>query len=410
LKCAVFLELGVWCLKFPFKTAEAKCAPYLLGILFLLACAQARCYAGQMKTCSVWLLLSLFALSTPLLAQSAPGSGKVCAGAYYFDGWTGSWHLTPRLKEEFFDREPIWGWRDDSLPVVEQQIDCAADHGLAFFAFDWYWPEGANKQTPLNTGLELYLKAKNKQRLQFCLLVANHGGFRIGPADWDQVTDVWVRLFKEPTHLKVEGKPLLIFFSPKELRQAFGSSAAVKEAFEKLDAKARNAGLAGVCVAACATPGPVHHWNDLADLKAQGYSCFTGYNYAGHPVKGPDKIQPFARLMEGHQEIWDRFATNTPLPYMPAVTTGWDKRPWEDPANTNTHAAYYPDRTPVQVAEFVRRAIRWMDEHPDKTTKERIFLLYAWNENGEGGYLTPTKSQGEVYLKKVGEAIKAAEK
>lgn len=363
------------------------------------------------KTVAALLLFVALLMSpAPLLAQSTNGAGKVCAGAYYFDGWTGSWHLTPRLQEEFADREPVWGWRDDSLPVVEQQIDCAADHGLGFFAFDWYWPEGANKQTPLNTGLELYLKAKNKQRLQFCLMVANHGGFHIGPGDWDKVTEVWVRLFKEPTHLKVDGKPLLIFFSPRELRQAFGSSAAVKAAFEQLGVKARVAGLAGVCVAACATPGPENKWDDLAELKAQGYACLTGYNYHGYPAKGPDKIQPFARMMEGHQDLWNRFAAKSPLPYMPVVTVGWDKRPWEDPAKTNTHAVYYPDRTPVQVADFVGRAIRWMDEHPDKTTQERILLLYAWNENGEGGYLTPTKGQGDAYLSRVRQTLKTAGK
>jgi hypothetical protein len=66
---------------------------------------------------------------------------------------------------------------------------------------------------------------------------------------------------------------------------------------------------------------------------------------------------------------------------------------------------YYPDRTPLQLADFVRGAIRWMDVHPDKTTKERILLLYAWNENGEGGYLTPTKGMGDAYLKVVGSAL-----
>jgi hypothetical protein len=158
-------------------------------------------------------------------------AGQGPRGAYYFDGWTGtSNHLTPRLREEFFDREPVWDWRDDSLPVVEEQIACAADHGLSFFAFDWYWPEGPEKETPLNTGLKLYLQAGNKPRLEFCLLVANHGGFRIDPADWDTVTDLWVRLFKEPTHVKVEGRPLLILFTARELRHAFGSSAAVKAA------------------------------------------------------------------------------------------------------------------------------------------------------------------------------------
>ena len=345
-----------------------------------------------------------------LRAQPATPA-KVRAGAYYFDGWTGrSTHLTPRLREEFFDREPLWGWRDDSLPVVEQQIDCAADHGLAFFAFDWYWPEGANKHTPLNTGLELYLQARNKQRLQFCLMVANHGGFRLGPADWETVTDTWVRLFREPTHLKVGGKPLLIFFSAGELRHAFGDSAAVKSAFDKLDAKARTAGMEGVCVAACATPGPTNNWDNLADLQAEGYSCLTGYNYHGYPRKGPDRIQPYSRMVEGHQDIWDRFAANSPLPYVPVVTVGWDKRPWEDAAKPATHDVYYPDRTPVQVADFVSQAIQWMDAHPDKTTRERILLLYAWNENGEGGYLTPTKGMGDAYLRAVGKALTATGK
>lgn len=340
-----------------------------------------------------------------LRAQPATPA-KVRAGAYYFDGWTGqSTHLTPRLRDEFCDREPLWGWRDDSLPVVEQQIDCAADHSLAFFAFDWYWPEGANKHTPLNTGLELYLQARNKQRLQFCLMVANHAGFRLGPADWETVTDTWVRLFRQPTHLKVGGKPLLIFFSAGELRHAFGDSAAVKRAFDKLDAKARAAGMAGVCVAACATPGPTNNWDNLADLQAEGYSCLTGYNYHGYPRKGPDRIQPFSRMVEGHQDLWDRFAANSPLPYMPVVTTGWDKRPWEEAAKPATHDVYYPDRTPVQVAGFVSQAIQWMDAHPDKTTRERILLLYAWNENGEGGYLTPTKGMGDAYLRAVGKAL-----
>jgi len=39
---------------------------------------------------------------------------------------------------KFSDREPIWGWRDDSLKIVERQIDLAAHHGIAFFAFCWH--------------------------------------------------------------------------------------------------------------------------------------------------------------------------------------------------------------------------------------------------------------------------------
>jgi len=110
-------------------------------------------------------------------------------------------------------------------------------------------------------------------------------------------------------------------------------------------------------------------------------------------------------MIEGHEDLWNRFAANSTLPYMPVVTVGWDKRPWEDAARPETQAVYYPDRTPAQVAGFVTRAIRWMDAHPDQTTKERILLLYAWNENGEGGYLTPTKGMGNAYLRAIANAV-----
>jgi len=32
-------------------------------------------------------------------------------------------------------------------------------------------------------------------------------------------------------------------------------------------------------------------------------------------------------------------------------------------------------------------------------------LIYAWNENGEGGYLTPTAADGTKYLEAVQRAI-----
>ncbi len=36
---------------------------------------------------------------------------------------------------------------------------------------------------------------------------------------------------------------------------------------------------------------------------------------------------------------------------------------------------------------------------------QRLLLIYAWNENGEGGYLTPTAKDGTAYLKAVQRAI-----
>lgn len=338
-------------------------------------------------------------------ADTTSTAHRATVGAYYFDGWTSQTnHLKPRLKTDFADRKPVWGWRDDSPEVIRQSIDYAADADLSFFAFDWYYPEGSVKESPLNNALDLYLKAPNRDRLKFCLLVANHGGFRIGPADWDKVCAKWIELFKNPQHLTCDGKPLIIFFSAGELLKAFGDAPAVAKAFDTLRDKARAAGLPGVTVATCCTPGPEYKWSDLNQLAAAGFDVFTGYNYHGHPYKGDQFIQPFGRMVEGHIDIWNRFAAKNVRPYIPAVTTGWDQRPWEDQDTTQAKSVYYPDRTPQQVGSFVDSAIRWIDAHPQNAVRERMVLLYAWNENGEGGFLTPTAGYENAYL----EAVKAA--
>jgi hypothetical protein len=180
-------------------------------------------------------------------AQQHRPKARATVGAYYFDGWSGKTnHATKLLETEFADRKPVWGWNDDTLAIMQRQIDYCADHGIAFWAVDWYYPEGRNKTTPLNNALGLYLKAPNRQRLKFCLLVANHAGFRIGPKDWDTCCRKWIELFRQPTHLRLDGQPLLIFFSPGELQQAFGGVEGVRKALDSLRAKAKKAGLPGL--------------------------------------------------------------------------------------------------------------------------------------------------------------------
>jgi hypothetical protein len=349
-----------------------------------------------------WLLVGLTAL-IPAVSVAQQAKPKAMVGAYYFDGWSGGTdeiHLTKLLTTEYADRKPVWGWRDDTVEIMQKQIDYCADHDIAFWAFDWYYPEGKTKTTPLNNALGLYLKAPNRQRLKFCLLVANHEGFRIGPKDWDTCCENWIELFQKPTHLRLGGQPLLIILSHDELQKAFGGVDGVRKALDSLRAKAKKVGLPGVSIATCTSPG-----GHLGDLSRSGYTLLTGYNYPLGVFNGSGS-QPFRKLIEGSEQIFNQFAQQAPLPYVPVITAGWDRRPWEQgqyPAEKMS--AWYADRTPKQVEEFVRLGVRWMDKHPDKTTPQRLLLIYAWNENGEGGYLTPTEKDGTEYLKAVQRAV-----
>jgi hypothetical protein len=314
-------------------------------------------------------------------------------GAYYFDGWAGKngsandpnepWaanaptHVTRRMVEEFPDREPVWGWRDDSLEIMERQIDLAADHGLAFFAFCWYWHDDGlaiNKrgigEDSLNKGLELFLKAKNNHRMKFCLLVANHAGFEIkGTEHWKEAGEFLMPYLGHKQYLTVEGKPLVIIFN---------SGGGDKAGFAAMRETARKAGLPGLAIAANGSGSPESGFNYRTH-----YAIAPGYD-AGSARHG------YEELVSANKAQWR--GSPSLQPYIPIATSGFDKRPWEGPAGLNQKAGwYFTDRTPEQFAEFLRDAIAWMDTHPSQTTAERIMLIYAWNEFGEGGYIAPTR-------------------
>ena len=213
---------------------------------------------GQTGLVADWIATAVGVILLGALNAHA-ATPRALVGAYYFDGWAGkhrlagteAWakdaptHLSKRMLEEFPDREPIWGWRDDKPEVMEQQIDLAADHGIAFFAFCWYWhptPEEIRDDSK-HTGLNLFLKARNGARMKFCLLVANHEGFLIGNAEnWRRAAEGWMPYLRDKRYVTVDGKPLVIIFNPAD-----GND----EGLAALQAVAKKAGLPGVAVAAC---------------------------------------------------------------------------------------------------------------------------------------------------------------
>jgi hypothetical protein len=344
------------------------------------------------------LIAMLLMLSfTALGAQEAALRPNPTIGAYYFDGWAGrsasandpeqAWavnaptHLTKRMVREFPDREPIWGWRDDSLEIMERQIDIAADHGLAFFAFCWYWhddgkaiDERAIREDSLNKGLELFLKAKNNHRMKFCLLIANHAGFEIkGTERWREAGEYLMPSLSHERYLRVDGKPLIIVFN---------SEGGDKAGFASMQAAARKAGLPGLAIAG----------NGSAPLE-------TGFDYRSHYAIAPgweagSERKAYSELIAANEKEW---RVGLFQPYIPIVTAGWDRRPWEGPEGFYNQKAswYFPDRTPERFAAFLNDAVAWMDKYPSQTTAERIVIVYAWNEFGEGGYIAPTKGDPE---------------
>ncbi len=320
-----------------------------------------------------------------VIAQSA--DPKI--GAYYFDGWSGTtFHITDDLKQNYPDREPIWGWVTSTQEVVDEQIEMASDAGLSFFSFCWYHSEKQKYENiSLNRALGFYKASPNVKKLEYSLLVANHAGYEVSPQTWEEVTTIWLQEFHHPQYLKVDGKPLLIFFEYHSLIKNFGSPESVNAAFKDLKQKAVTSGLEGVTVAIC-----VGSPEQLKKAKECGADVATGYNYHSAGFEGDQQEIPIEKMQIAERNLWTKLAQTESLKYLPVSTVGWDPRPWANERNNYLEKPYFVGYSATSARSSVQAMVDWIRQNPNWTTGERIGLLYAWNENAEGAWLTPGKT------------------
>lgn len=383
-----------------------KFSDLLYSIVQIIIRSRNRCAITILFTCALCLT---GCAEDKVATETAP---PIKLGAYYFAGWAGkcpydngttenAWakgmptHFTKMLATEFSGREPIWGWRDDTQAIMEQQIDLAADNGIAFFSYCWYW---SDNKGPINASaiekdskhqpMYMFMNAKNNARMEFCLLVANHSGHEIvGTEAWKQAADFWVtKYFKHPRYLKSEGKPVVTIFLP---------NGADKAGLAYLQEAAIKAGFPGVLVAGCGNCST-----------ANGFQAQTLYNTKPKDGLNLTDIYPFKSLSDWNISVWNR--TDRPnMPYIPCATAGWDCRPWEAKngdgfGQGSTVTPHFQRGTPGEFEQYIREMADWMEANPYKTTKDRLGLVYAWNEIGEGGWLVPCKDDPEgAYLKAI---------
>jgi hypothetical protein len=77
---------------------------------------------------------------------------------------------------------------------------------------------------------------------------------------------------------------------------------------------------------------------------------------------------------------------------IPWVTTGHDTEPRLDhPVSWYTVPAgdWVADGTPEQIGGNVQSVLNWIKKNPE-TAETQAFIMYAWNEFDEGGWICPT--------------------
>jgi hypothetical protein len=171
----------------------------------------------------------------------------------------------------------------------------------------------------------------------------------------------------------------------------------VAKLLDRTRAKARSAGLKGVYFVLCVPA--IAHWVKGFAPEA-GFDALSAYNYhfgvEGDAAKKMPHSTSFKELDDGYRMQWRWIVANSSLPYFPAISSGWDSRPWggsKQPGHDNSVS------TPETFEDHLRAAKALMDAHPEKT--KRMAVVCCWNEFAEGSYIEPSKIFGTKYLERM---------
>lgn len=311
-------------------------------------------------------------------------------GAFYFPGWARaeSWYCIRANRQAL---HPLLGYYREGDPgAAEWHIRWALEHGVSFFAFDHYTQDGSQwLETALDDG---FLRARSIGRFRFCLNWCNHGPASLmTEAELEHFADLALsKYLKHPSYLRIDGKPVVMILAGCSFVKTLGVERA-RAAFARFEQRCKDAGLGGLALVF--GEGEVQSEQDVRDGLAAGARNFFLYNYpyAGTPFTGPGKAgeASYAHLIEQGERLWKHWRAITGGRFWPTVMPGWDRRPWTKDADL-VRTGSTPD--------LFERSLRQAREH---VNGDRVVLIEAWNEWGEGSVLEPSVEHRFAYLDRV---------
>ena len=340
--------------------------------------------------------------------------------------WEAVQNAKPSFEGHLWPRKPVWGYVNEADPaVMEMEIEQAASHGVNVFIYDFYWYDGRPfLENCLNDG---YLKAKNNDKVKFYLMWANHDiGYSwdirnsdmegeytleqlgqsmlytgaVNRAEFEKISKRWIeRYFKHPSYYKIDGKPVLMIFSLPVLIKGLGGVFETEDALRWLKNECIKAGLSGlhlqlnqhqVCY-------EIYDGDRLMPIdeviRRFGFDSTTNYQMLN---VCKERERDYGKMVAYAEVGWERMDSDSPVPYFPQVSVGWDNTPrFQKPRKY-----IITENTPKEFKNALRKAKDFMEKRPDR---HPLITVNSWNEWTEGSYLQPDDIYGYGYLDAVKE-------
>jgi hypothetical protein len=323
----------------------------------------------------------------------------------------GEWETVLNMQQRYprheWNRHPLWGYINEADPgVMEMEIDQAADHGVNVFIFDWYWLDGRPwMETTLTEG---FLKARNRDRMQFYLMWANHnvdnswdtrlshlgesnviyrGG--VGREEFEKVCKRNIDLFfKQPNYYRIDGKPVFMIYEVTTFIDGLGGVEAARDALAWFRQEVKDAGFPDLELQFTMWDtqfkysglGPRDTF--IRDL---GFNSLSHYQFCHYLGMDDD----YGNILDQAYREWDKLDAEFSIPYYPHVSIGWDNSP------RFGESAVVKGNTPERFEDALRHAKAWLDARPDL---HKLITVNSWNEWTETSYLQPDDVYGYGYL------------
>ena len=357
------------------------------------------------------LAVLLVAMPSSFAADRAATRG-VAVGAIRWDAWHGDASevgravqksLAPKRWQErlpFFAEVAKDGAvtiAGDTDAVMTREIAYAQAAGLEYWAFLAY-----DAESPMSRALKRYLANPACANMHFCMIV-DAGHWR--PGNFEAEAARCAELMARPNYQTVlHGRPLfyVLNLALESNEAAWAQAGGFRKAVEGLRTAARARGLPEpYCVA-------MLPWPDKAKAFAEASGCDAISAYA---VQAGGKGTPFADLTAYVEDFWKR-SLETGAKVVPLAMTGWDRRPrvenpvfWEHNEGWGADMErFYQGAKPAEIGNHVRKAVEWTRAHPTCAEAQAV-IIYAWNEHDEGGWLCPTRGEGDARIQAVGSAL-----
>ena len=272
-----------------------------------------------------------------------------------------------------------------------------------------------------------YLKAKNNDKVKFYLMWANHDiGYSwdirnsdmegeytleqlgqsmlytgaVNRAEFEKISKRWIeRYFKHPSYYTIDGKPVLMIFSLPVLIKGLGGVFETEDALRWLKNECVKEGLSGlhlqlnqhqVCY-------EIYDGDRLMPIdeviRRFGFDSTTNYQMLN---VCKERERDYGKMVAYAEVGWERMDSDSPVPYFPQVSVGWDNTP----RFKNPRKYIITENTPKEFKNALRKAKEFMEKRPDR---HPLITVNSWNEWTEGSYLQPDDIYGYGYLDAVKE-------